>query len=168
MALFNKTDFINIVPMSVNIPDANVDLHCNDAQSLDTKPTMPVRVSNNAIDLIDDLISSESDPSTRPQLWDFYNSFLLPYMVCLAHARFLVWHGRNVAQFGLRVNSEDTSESVTDEQRADLIASSEHKANIYLAQLKVELVNKNFTFDSIPYMYKCDNKPKVKTRIYAI
>lgn len=169
MALFNKTDFIGIVPMSVNVPNDNVNLHCSDAQNLDTKPVMPIRVSDTSIDLIDDLIATESDHSTRPELWAFYDSYLLPYMVCLAHARFLLWQGNNITQFGVVVNQEDTSEPVTDKSRGELISSSEHKSNIYLARLWARLKDIEYTLDSIVYKKRdCGTKTRARTRTVAI
>lgn len=166
MALFNKTDFIGIVPMSVNVPDANVNLHCEDAQQLDTRPIMPTRV-NGGQNLLDDIVNSTT--STRPELHGFYTNYILKFMVCKAHSRFLLWQGNNITQFGVRSNIENTSEPVSDKTRSELIASSEHKANIYLAQLTSYLDSISYTLDDIKYGYQnCNSKPKAKTRIYAI
>ena len=163
--LINKTDFIGVVPMSVNVPSANVDLHRKDAQSIDTIPIMPTRTGE--VSIVTDI--ENTNAGARPQLFAFYNSVLKPYMICMAHARFLLWQGNNITQFGIVMNQEDTSDPVSDRARAELIASSEHKANVYLAQVTSALKAANYTFDTVVYSYEsCADKPRAKTRIHAV
>lgn len=162
--LINKDDFINIVPMSANIPNVNVDLHCLDAQNIDTFPIMPKTAEG--VNMLTNIENATS--SSNPELMSFFETYLKPFMVCMAHARFLLWQGNNVTQFGIRVNQEDTSQPITDKTRGELIASSEHKANVYMMKFKQALEDANYTFDSVVYSYKCNQKPRAKTRIAAI
>lgn len=163
--LIDKTDFINVVPMSGNIPDANVDLHCLDAQNIDTFPIMPS--TSAGVNIVTDIENTNS--GARPELHAWFNTYLKPYMVCMAHARFLLWQGNNITQFGVRVNNEDTSEAVSDKTRGELIASSEHKANVYLAKATSALKDADYTFDTVVYSYNnCNNKPRAKTRIFSV
>lgn len=162
--LINKDDFINVVPMSVNIPNVNVDLHCLDAQNIDTFPIMPKTAEG--VNMLTNIENATS--SSNPELMSFFETHLKPFMVCMAHARFLLWQGNNVTQFGIRVNQEDTSQPISDKTRGELIASSEHKANVYMMKFKQALEDANYTFDSVVYSYKCNQKPRAKTRIAAI
>ena len=162
--LIDKNDFIGVVPMSVNIPDVNVNLHCLDAQNIDTFPIMPITATG--VNMLTDIENATS--SSNPELMEFFTTYLKPFMVCMAHARFLLWQGNNITQFGIRVNQEDTSQPITDKTRAELIASSEHKANVYMMKFKEALEEANYTFDTVVYSYECNNKPRAKTRIKAI
>ena len=150
--------------MSANIPNVNVDLHCLDAQNIDTFPIMPKTAEG--VNMLTNIENATS--SSNPELMSFFEIYLKPFMVCMAHARFLLWQGNNVTQFGIRVNQEDTSQPITDKTRGELIASSEHKANVYMMKFKQALEDANYTFDSVVYSYKCNQKPRAKTRIAAI
>ena len=81
------------------------------------------------------------------QLQALFNNYIKGFLVCKAHARLLLWQGNNVTQFGLVRNREDTSDAISDKQRAELIQSSEHKANVYLAQMAKALEDANYTFE---------------------
>ena len=164
MQLIHKEDFIGIVPMSVNIPNKDVDLHCLDAQNIDCEPIMP---TFNNVSLLAQIVVS--NPTSRPQLWAFFTEYLKPFLVCKAHARFLLWHGNNITQFGTVQNQEDTSEPISDKTRAELIRSTEIKANVYLAKMTNHLKVVSYTFDTIVYSYSnCAVIPRAKTRIFAL
>ena len=155
--LINKSDFIGIVKMSVNIPDTDVDFHCLDAQRFDLFPIIP------------DALATALQGTMGTQLQAFFNNYVKGFLVCKAHARLLLWQGNNVTQFGLVTNREDTSAPISDKQRAELIQSSEHKANVYLAQMTKAMKDANYTFDSVSYEYAaCAEKPKVKPKFFAV
>lgn len=155
--LINKSDFIGIVKMSVNIPDSDVDFHCLDAQRFDLFSIIP------------DALATALQGTMGTELQAFFNNYVKGFLVCKAHARLLLWQGNNVTQFGLVTNREDTSQQITDKQRAELIQSSEHKANVYLAQMTKAMKDANYTFDSVSYEYAaCAEKPKVKPKFFAV
>lgn len=166
--LIDKDDFGAYVKFSDNIRAADVNFQCKDAQDIDAVPIMPIAVvsKNNMVTDIENAINES--PVTRPELLAFFNDYLKPFIVCKAYARFLLWAGRNITQFGLRVNNEDTSTEVTDKARAEMIADIEHKANVYLARMSTNLKEKAYTFDTIVYSFDCGTKPRAKTRIYSI
>lgn len=168
MALINKSDFSEYVVFSNNIKDDNIDVHCRDAQNFDVYPIMPTaKVSGN--NMIDDIIFALTEsPVEKPELIALFNDYVKPFMVLKAYCRFLLYHGRNITQYGIRVNNEDTSNDIGDKGRAEFIADNEHKANVYLARLNKALKDANYTFDSVVYQYACQTKPKAKTRIYSI
>jgi hypothetical protein len=155
--LIDKSDFIGIVKMSVNIPDSDVNFHCMDAQRFDLFPIIP------------DALATALQGSMGAELQAFFDDYVKGFLVCKAHARLLLWQGNNVTQFGLVRNNEDTSEPISDKQRAELIQSSEHKANIYLAQMSKAMSDADYTFDSVVYTYEtCEDKPKVKPKFFSV
>lgn len=167
--LIDKDDFGTYVKWSDNIPAANVDFHCKDAQNFDAYPIMPIAVVslNNIVLDVENAINES--PVTRPELLEWFTDYLKPFLVCKAYARFLLWQGRNITQFGIVVNQEETSTEATDKARAEMIADTEHKCNVYLARLTKALKDADYTYDSIVYEYTCDNsKPRPKTRIVSI
>lgn len=155
--LIDKSDFAGIVKMSVNIPDADVNFHCMDAQRFDLFPLIP------------DALATALQGTMGTQLQALFNNYIKGFLVCKAHARLLLWQGNNVTQFGLVRNREDTSDAISDKQRAELIQSSEHKANVYLAQIAKALEDANYTFDSVTYSYaSAQNKPRVKPKFFSV
>ena len=166
--LIDKNDFGDYVKWSANIPDRDVDPHCKDAQNFDAFPIMPLAVvsGNNMITDIETALAES--PVTKPELVAFYNTYLEPFLVCKAYARFLLWHGRNIAQYGFVTNQEDTSIEVSDKTRGEMIADIQSKSNIYWARLTANLKDTSFTYDGIVYSFECTTKNKPKTRIRAI
>lgn len=166
--LIDKTDFGTYVKFSDNIPARDVDFQCKDAQNFDLYPISPVAVisGNNLVTDIENNINVS--PVTRPELISFFDDFVKPFLVCKAYSRFLLWAGRNITQYGLRVNNEDTSTEVTDKARAEMIADINHKANVYLARMQDELNDVELTFDGIVYDFDCKTKPRAQTKIRAI
>lgn len=106
--------------------------------------------------------NTNSQPDINPGDWlvnelgTFYYNYLIPYLVFKCYGRFLLWAGRNITQYGLRENTEDTSVSVTDEGRAALIADINVKGNIWYNRFKNKLCKVNYTFDNILYSVDCD------------
>lgn len=168
--LIDKDDFGQYVKWSNNIPAADVNFHCKDAQNFDAVPIMPIAVvsGNNLITDIETAISES--PVTRPQLLTFYTDFVEPYLVLCAYNRFLLLHGINITQYGLRINNEDTSNEIDEKKLANVMADALHKSNVYLARLTDRLKDVNYTFDNIVYSYNnCETtKPRAKTKIKAV
>lgn len=106
--------------------------------------------------------NSGSQPDINPGDWlvnelgTFYYNYLIPYLVFKCYGRFLLWAGRNITQYGLRQNTEDTSESVSDAGRSALIADINVKGNIWYNRFKNRLCTVNYTFDSVKYTIDCD------------
>lgn len=121
--------------------------------------------------------STGNEPSVSGSYWTeielsvSFNSFIKPYLVCSAFSRYLLWAGRNVSQFGLRVNSEDSSAEISDKARGELIADIENKKKHYWAMFKKDLFDRNYKYDSITYNFTndCDiSSPKPKFNIRAV
>jgi len=168
--LIDKDDFGQYVKWSNNIPAADVNFHCKDAQNFDAVPIMPIAVvsGNNLITDIETAIAES--PVTRPELIAFFEDFVKPYLVLCADRRFLLLHGINITQFGIRVNNEDTSNEIDKEKLANFMADALHKSNVYLARLTDGLKDANYTFDTIVYSFNNleTTKPRAKTRIKAV
>lgn len=167
--LIDKDDFGAVVKFSDNIRASDVDFHCKDAQNFDAYPIMPIAVVSLNNIVLDVETAINESPVARPELLEWFTDYLKPFLVCKAYARLLLWQGRNITQFGLRVNNEETSTEVTDKNRSELIADTEHKCNVYLARLTSALKEADFTYDSIVYDFNCSStKPRAKTRIKAV
>lgn len=83
-----------------------------------------------------------------------------PYMVYCAYARFLVEHGVNVTQSGMRVAFEDTSNEVDAKTKAMKINSQKSKASAEENLLHVALTNANWTFDGTTYARPAKEIPR--------
>lgn len=166
--LINKDDFGAYVQWSNNIPAANVDYHCADAQNFDVEPIMPTAVVSGNNMLTDIIAALAESPVTKPELVAFYGAYVKPLLVLNAYRRFLLVHGINNTQFGLRVNNEETSNEITDKRRGEIMSDAQQKANVYLAKMTAELKAVDYTFDNIVYQYACAKKPRANTRIAAI
>jgi hypothetical protein len=117
-----------------------------------------------------------SQPDINPtdfqanQLGTFYYNLLIPFLVFRCYARFLLWVGRNVTQYGLREMNEDTSVPVNEQGRADLIKDMNSKANICNSRFKNYLCDVNWTLDTIVYSVDCTDyaNPRKSYNIRAI
>lgn len=99
------------------------------------------------------------------KLMTFWTNFVKPYFECCAYYRFLLWHGANVAQFGLRQNQEETSQELSDKRKGELLADISGKKDIYLARLTKEFANSGNKFDSITYVFDSDDTQKLNQGI---
>jgi hypothetical protein len=97
----------------------------------------------------------------KVQLLNFFENYIKPFWVCKAASRFLLWHGRNVTQFGLRNMLDDTSEAISDKARGELIDDIDRKAAHYKTQINLYLKQVEYTFDGTVYEkneYTKDNR----------
>lgn len=108
--------------------------------------------------------------TSRPELETFLNDYVKPFLISGSYENFLVWHGRNVNQFGLRQNNEETSEAISDKARAELIASVKSKTNVCLAKMMSRLSDLNYKLDGVIYDFSsCDvRKPSMNIGIKQV
>ena len=141
--LIIKSEFPTYVKLSKNVKDEEINPHIRDAQILDfmqwVDPTFYTDITGSL--------------SSRPELNALLEDYVKQYLICKAFYRFLLWHGRNISPYGIRVNNEETSTEVSDKARAEMMQDVEHKANVYLSMLKDRLRNDNYTYDSIIYSF---------------
>lgn len=105
------------------------------------------------------------------QLYTLFDDYIKPYLVCSAFSRYLLWTGRNISQFGIRVNSEDTSSEVSDKARAELIADIDNKKNYYWSRFKSTVYDNDYTYDGVLYDFVNDcepSRPKMNFKIRAV
>lgn len=160
MALIQKSEFKTYVDFSDNIPSKKLDYNINDAQIFDLKPLVPA-------DFYTDLFSL----SARPELTVLLDDYVKPYLICSAFSRYLLWTGRNISQFGIRTNNEDTSTEVSDKARAELIADINNKKSYYWSIFKKKIYDDNYTYDGTTYDFTndCDvSRPKRNFNIRAV
>lgn len=110
-----------------------------------------------------------SQPDISPLDWEvnqlgtFFYQYLRPFLVFMSYRKFLLWAGTNLTQYGLVKIDEDTSEEISDQRRAELIADVKQKANVWLSRLRGRLCEVNWTFDTVSYA-QTDGDYKVNPR----
>ena len=149
-----KSEFRTFCKLGANVgKDSELDSFIKDIQELEFRPTMDEPFYQ---DLIGDL-------SARPELQSFLDTYIKPYLITGAYSKFLLWHGNNVSQYGIRNNSEDTSNEVSDRRKSELIADVDHRNNQYLAIMNRELFIAEYTFDGVEYTF-FDDPYKTKSK----
>jgi hypothetical protein len=142
--LIIKSEFRTFCKLGANVgKDSELDSFIQDMQELEFRSTMDEPFY---IDVTGDL-------SNKPQLQSFLDTYIKPYLICGAYEKFLLWHGNNVSQFGIRNNIEDTSQQVSDKTKGELLADIKRKTNAYLSIMTRELYRSNYTFDGIVYTF---------------
>lgn len=142
--LIIKSEFRTFCKLGANVgKDSELDSFIKDMQELEFRAIIDEPFYQ---DLIGDLTS-------RPELQSFLDTYIKPYLILGAYAKFLLWHGNNISQFGIRNNNEDTSTEVSDKRKGELIADVEHRANKYLAIMNRELFLANYTLDGVVYTF---------------
>jgi hypothetical protein len=85
------------------------------------------------------------------EMYTLWLAHVKPFMVYNAFARFLVEHGIEIAQSGLRVAFEDTSNEVDAKTKAMKVNAQKGKASMEHNLLLVALADANWTFDGTEY-----------------
>ena len=152
--LIIKSEFLDFVKLGANVTkNSDIDTYIKDMQEIEFKPVVPTAFYT----------AITGTPGS--ELTIFLNDYVKPYLICGAYEKFLLWHGRNVAQFGLRENQEDTSTPISDKARAELIADVRRKTNVYLASMNDRLNDVSYTFDGVAYDFNTCNTSKSKPKI---
>lgn len=114
--------------------------------------------------------NTNSIPTSSNANWNetalmaFYVDYIKPYIVMSAYSRFLLWHGANVTQFGLRQINEESSQQITDKWRGELLQDIKAKINIYLSNLNKRFNDVSGAFDGTTYTIDAgDNTEPTRT-----
>lgn len=116
-------------------------------------------VLHNGVYYVSESSNAGNEPASGSAYWTaialltLWLSYIKPFWICKASTRFLLWHGRNITQYGLRNNIEDTSEALSDKARAELINDLESKATHYHTQLRKTMSDANYTYDGTVYSF---------------
>lgn len=115
--------------------------------------------------------SVSSSDWSEIQLYTLFDEYIKPYLICCAFSRYLLWTGRNISQFGIRINSEDSSTEVSDKARAELIADIDNKKSYYWSRFKKKISDDDYTYDTVVYDFENDcgtSRPKRNFKIRAV
>jgi len=93
------------------------------------------------------------------ELVNFWAEFAKPYLVYHAYKSFLLWHGSHIAQGGLRVHFDNTSNEVTAEGKAPLLQDTRNTISIKQIKLMNDLTAKEYTYDGVKYATNENVKP---------
>lgn len=159
--LIIKSEFITYVKLGANVSkNGDIESYIKDMQELEFKPIVP----NDFYLAITGTLTSTSE------LQALLNDYVKPYLISGSYEKFLLWHGRNVSQYGLRENNEDTSVGISDKARAELMADIRRKTNIYQAEMLNQIKEANYTFDGVTYNFNsCEvSKAKPQMRIRQV
>lgn len=102
------------------------------------------------------------------ELGTFFITFIKPFLVFKAFARFMTWVGRNITQYGLREMNEETSNPVDEEGRQVLIVDIKGKASIWYSRMKNYLSDVHWTFDTIKYDVDSEDYKEYPTKTFRI
>lgn len=108
-----------------------------------------------------------SNPIGNPATWQLselgvlFENYIVPFASLATMRNFLVWHGINFTQFGVRISDESTSIPIDNDTRGRLIDHVKTHEMSYLNKLRKYLAKKNFTFDSVKYTLPCDEFKKM-------
>lgn len=147
--LIIKSEFRAFFKLGANVStDNDLDSHIRKAQELTFKQIVD---SVFYTDLLGDL-------TNRPELSTFLENFVKPYLCSITYERFLLWHGNNITRYGIRNNLEDTSQQISNGNRAELINNVKSDSNSFLALMNKELNDVSYTFDGVVYDFYTNNR----------
>lgn len=158
LPLIQFSDFKAYVKIGANIKEAELSVHIKDMQELE--------FNSWADSVFYTDITGLGVSTTRPELRTLLDEYVKPYLVCGAYYKFLLWHGRDITQMGVRVENSESSNDVGDKARAEMMADILRKQNAYLNVLKRKLSDDNYTYDGTVYtFYDEANKKEAKPNI---
>ena len=153
--LIIQSDFDSYCRLSNNIKKSELDIPIKDAQ-LELLSWIPDVMYTDLMNNLD----------SKPELTTLFNEYIKPVLVLTAYYKFILWHGRNISQFGIRQNNEDTSEEISDKARGELMADVQSRKSAYLNVLKDKMDEDNYTYDSVEYnFYASDNKRELRPQL---
>ena len=152
----SKSDFPTFIPFPQTIPDELINPRIGDAFKFDIKPKMGV--------LADEILAYSG--TTRPELREFYDSYVLHWWVLLAYKRFLELHGKNITQFGVTKTKDPqgTFDQLTAEERAVMLKQVQSDANT----LETLVFSQDWDFDDQTYRRSSCSSPSGNFGINAI
>ncbi len=136
-----KSDFPAFVNFSLNIEDRLINPHIEDAYKYDVRP----KLDSLAVDIYD----YDSTLTTKPELKEFFEDFILQWWILLAYKRFIQNHGRNVTQYGYTKTKDPqgTFEQLDPEERAVILRQLASDAGVSYNYILQE----TWTFDGTTY-----------------
>jgi len=108
-------------------------------------------------------LGSNSDSMPPSADWEemermtFWTNFVKPYFECAAYYRFILWHGANFTQFGVRQNNEETSNEITDKRKGELMADVSQKRDMLMARMSKRFNDVAGEFDGVTYELDSDD-----------
>lgn len=142
--LISRTDFAGRINIGANVPDADIDISISNAQLYVFKPMVDP--------LLYTALAALTGASPASELKTFWTDYVKPFLVFAFVKDFVVLHGRNFVQFGITQMRDDTSVSIDNDSRTELIALFERNYNIELSRLKFRLDEAAYTFDAVVYL----------------
>jgi hypothetical protein len=142
--IITKAQLKTYVQFSDNIPDRLIDFHIKTVQETIVEPLLDSVMLTNINAII-------AGSLLFPQLNALYTNYILAWVANNVAYSFYASHGINATQFGMVVISEDTSQPIAPQDRANLLAHTKNTAQTYWLRFRKKLTDEDFTFDSIVY-----------------
>lgn len=155
--LIIRSEFLAYVKLGANVAKENeIETFIKDMQEVEFETIVPE-------DFYADITGTIT---SRPELSDFLETFVKPYLISGSYEKFLLWHGRSVSQYGLREDREDTSDPISDKARGEIMADIRKRTNVYLSKMNRQLLLINYTLDGVAYNFFNDyNHKRPKSNI---
>lgn len=160
--LIEKTDIGAYIQFTDNIPDKDIDPHITNVQNFTVQPLIDETMWTN----IQTILTNPSH--SFPELETFYETYIKPWVCFVTGYEFLIWHGNNITQFGVRVMNEETSVGIAPQDRAQLTQNVKNNGNAAYSRMRKALADADYTFDSIVYNTVTQKNRGNKTQISRI
>lgn len=85
------------------------------------------------------------------ELLTFWGQFMKPYLVYACYKSFLLWHGKHIAQGGVRKHVDNTSFEVSTDELSFLMSDLRLTINTKQTKMMNKLASVSYTFDNIVY-----------------
>jgi hypothetical protein len=86
------------------------------------------------------------------ELGNFYYQFARPYLVYKAYQKFLLWHGKHIAQSGFRKHTDNTSFEISSDELGYIMGDVRGVISVKETKMLNELNTKDYTFDTVIYL----------------
>ncbi len=118
-------------------------------------------IDENLVNDIDDMILSPS--LIRPELNDFFNIVVKPFISACSFHRYFPYAGINTTQWTVEEYGQEGFKPISDKRRAEMTNSIEGLKNTFQVKLLKYLQDAKYTFDGVVYKGKncAQTKPKL-------
>lgn len=158
MALVQKSDFSTYLDFVSQIPDSKVDFHIKIVEEVQLKHIL----SSEMVEALES--ATEVD---TPELWEFLETHLTPFIVLKCASRIVKTHGVNLTQFGMNTPTDPrgTFQPVGKSSRTDLLDQVKGDLEMYTTDMYNALSSASWKFDGVQFT---NPKSRPRSRKFGI
>ena len=124
--------------------------------------------------VVNPVLANENTPDTNANyqlsnLLSFWANYMKPSLVYSCYKRFILWHGKHIAQGGIRKHQDNTSFEINGDELAYLMADLRMIVGQKQTQMLNLLSEVKYTFDGVTYAENLNvNKPSTGVKIFSV